>query len=171
MHIDKVDHAALVVVVPTQQVICTEVRRWCLPVPLQVCHERTTGLLHFLLLHLLLGLVHRVLGYPTAYPVSVPGVGATRAYITVVGVEPGTSVTIKTSTPTKAAPGFSALAQNGQITVTLNAFDVFNLESDGNPGDFTGSVVVANKPVGTVVGADYLYSAKHEDLNGAGLLL
>lgn len=31
--------------------------------------------------------------------------------------------------------------------------------------------VVANKDVGTVVGADYLYSAKHEDLNGAGLLL
>ena len=31
--------------------------------------------------------------------------------------------------------------------------------------------LVAKKPVGTVVGADYLYSAKHEDLNGAGLLL
>lgn len=30
---------------------------------------------------------------------------------------------------------------------------------------------VANRTVGTVVGADYLYSAKHEDLNGAGLLL
>lgn len=31
--------------------------------------------------------------------------------------------------------------------------------------------LVAKKPIGTVVGADYLYSAKHEDLNGAGLLL
>lgn len=31
--------------------------------------------------------------------------------------------------------------------------------------------LVASKKVGTVVGADYLYSAKHEDLNGAGLLL
>lgn len=31
--------------------------------------------------------------------------------------------------------------------------------------------LVANKPVGTAVGADYLYFAKHEDLNGAGLLL
>ena len=31
--------------------------------------------------------------------------------------------------------------------------------------------LVASKPAGTVVGADYLYSAKHEDLNGAGLLL
>lgn len=31
--------------------------------------------------------------------------------------------------------------------------------------------LVANKAIGTVVGADYLYSAKHEDLNGAGLLL
>ncbi len=31
--------------------------------------------------------------------------------------------------------------------------------------------MVAQKSIGTVVGADYLYSAKHEDLNGAGLLL
>ncbi|MBY6706229.1 BREX system P-loop protein BrxC [Rhodococcus sp. BP-241] len=31
--------------------------------------------------------------------------------------------------------------------------------------------LVANRGVGSVVGADYLYSAKHEDLNGAGLLL
>lgn len=31
--------------------------------------------------------------------------------------------------------------------------------------------LVANQVVGSVVGADYLYSAKHEDLNGAGLLL
>lgn len=31
--------------------------------------------------------------------------------------------------------------------------------------------LVANEKVGSVVGADYLYSAKHEDLNGAGLLL
>ncbi|MFK0009284.1 BREX system P-loop protein BrxC [Paenarthrobacter sp. NPDC090520] len=31
--------------------------------------------------------------------------------------------------------------------------------------------LVAPKMVGTVVGADYLYTAKHEDLNGAGLLL
>lgn len=31
--------------------------------------------------------------------------------------------------------------------------------------------LVAKERVGSVVGADYLYSAKHEDLNGAGLLL
>lgn len=31
--------------------------------------------------------------------------------------------------------------------------------------------LVADRPIGTVVGADYLYAAKHEDLNGAGMLL
>lgn len=31
--------------------------------------------------------------------------------------------------------------------------------------------MAAKKSIGTVVGADYLYLAKHEDLNGAGLLL
>lgn len=34
-----------------------------------------------------------------------------------------------------------------------------------------GNRHIAEKPVGTVIGADYLYLEKHEDLNGAGLLL
>lgn len=103
-----------------------------------------------------LGLVHRVLAFPTAYPVPppIPGMKPNRAYITVLGVQPGTSVKIHTSTPTLAAPGFPALAKDGEVTVTLNPFDVFNLESDGVPGDFTGSVVVADKPVAVFTGTE-----------------
>ena len=57
-----------------------------------------------------LGKVHRVLSYPTGNPISVLGSPISRAYITVVGVESDTNVTIRTSTPTVAGPGYPALA-------------------------------------------------------------
>ncbi len=102
-----------------------------------------------------LGLVHRVLTYPTAYPAAtIPFAPVRRAYITVVGVQDGTSVTIRTKTPTLGAPGFPALPVDGEMTVQLGAFDVFNLETDGNPGDFTGSTVVADKPVAVFTGTE-----------------
>jgi hypothetical protein len=102
-----------------------------------------------------LGKVHRVLSYPTAYPSSVFGISPiTRAYITVVGVESDTTVTIRTSTPTLAAPGFPAIAKDGDITVKLGPFDVFNLESDGGKGDFTSSTVVADRPVVVFTGTE-----------------
>lgn len=101
-----------------------------------------------------LGLVHRVLSYPTAYPAQQPFIGARRAYVTVVGTQEGTTVTITTSTPTLEAPGFPALARGGEVTVTVGPFDVFNLESNGEPGDFTGTTVVADKPVAVFTGTE-----------------
>ena len=101
-----------------------------------------------------LGKVHRVLSYPTGNPFSVLGLPISRAYITVVGVESDTNVTIKTSTPTVGAPGYPALAKDGEVTVKLGPFDVFNLESDGLPGDFSGSTVIADKPVVVFTGTE-----------------
>ena len=101
-----------------------------------------------------LGKVHRVLSYPTGNPISVLGLPLSRAYITVVGVDPDTSVTIKTSTPTVAGPGYPALAKDGVVTVKLGPFDVFNLESDGMPGDFSSSTVIADKPVVVFTGTE-----------------
>jgi hypothetical protein len=101
-----------------------------------------------------LGKVHRVLAYPTGNPVSVLNSPVSRAYITVVGVESGTTVTIKTTTPTKDGMGFPALAKDGVMTVTLAPFDVMNLESDGVPGDFAGSTVVADKPIVVFTGTE-----------------
>jgi hypothetical protein len=102
-----------------------------------------------------LGKVHRVLSYPTGNPISIiAGMPVSRAYITVVGVESGTSVTVKTSTPTKAGPPYPAFAKDGVVTVTLGAFDVLNLESDGLPGDFSGSTVIADKPVVVFTGTE-----------------
>ena len=101
-----------------------------------------------------LGKVHRVLAWPTGNPISVLGLPASRAYITVVGVAAGTNVTIRTSTPTVAGAGYPALAKNGEVTVKLGPFDVFNLESDGMPGDFSGSTVVADQPVVVFTGTE-----------------
>ena len=101
-----------------------------------------------------LGKVHRVLSYPTGNPISVLGSPISRAYITVVGVESDTNVTIRTSTPTVTGPGYPALAKDGEVTVKLGPFDVFNLESDGMPGDFSGSTVIADKPVVVFTGTE-----------------
>lgn len=102
-----------------------------------------------------LGKVHRVLSYPTGNPISViMGMPVSRAYITVVGVESGTNVTVKTSTPTKAGPPYPAFAKDGVVSVTLGPFDVLNLESDGLPGDFSGSTVIADKPVVVFTGTE-----------------
>jgi hypothetical protein len=101
-----------------------------------------------------LGKVHRVLAYPTGNPVSVLNSPISRAYITVVGVQSATTVTIKTSTPTVAGMGYPVLAKDGMVTVTLGPFDVFNLESDGLPGDFSGSTVIADKPIVVFTGTE-----------------
>ncbi len=101
-----------------------------------------------------LGKVHRVLSYPTGNPISVLGSPISRAYITVVGVEPDTNVTIRTSTPTLGAPGYPALAKGGEVKVKLGPFDVFNLESDGMPGDFSGSTVIADRAVVVFTGTE-----------------
>ena len=50
-----------------------------------------------------LGKVHRVLSYPTGNPVSVLGSPISRAYITVVGVEAATNVTIRRPRPRSPA--------------------------------------------------------------------
>jgi IgGFc binding protein len=101
-----------------------------------------------------LGKVHRVLAYPTGNPISILGLPLSRAYITVVGVEADTTVTIKTSTPTVFGPGYPALAKDGEVKVKLGPFDVFNLESDGLPGDFSGSIVVADRPIVVFTGTE-----------------
>jgi IgGFc binding protein len=98
-----------------------------------------------------LGKLYRVLGYPTANPISggfqIAGI-PDRSSVTVVGVTAGTNVTITASTNTIGdGMGIGALAPGDKVTVTLGAFDVLNLSSDGIPGDMTGTVVEASQPV------------------------
>ncbi|MBM4359962.1 MAG: IgGFc-binding protein [Deltaproteobacteria bacterium] len=102
-----------------------------------------------------LGKVYRVLGYPTANPIALfpdllptpPGI-PDRSHVTVVAVEPDTEVTLVAGTTTAGnEQGFAPMKKGDSRTVKLGAFEVFNLASDGIPGDMTGTVVSANKPV------------------------
>jgi len=99
-----------------------------------------------------LGTQHRILGYPTANPIFIPGLAPPgipdRSSVTVVGVSPNTVVTITSSTTTNGnSQGIAPLQPGEKVTVTLGPYDVFNLASDGMPGDMTGTIVESTLPV------------------------
>ncbi len=73
-----------------------------------------------------------------------------RAFLAIVGTAPDTRVRIKTTAriipggPAELAQG---LAAGGEVTVTLQPFEVLNLESGGFNADFTGTLIASDKPV------------------------
>ncbi len=87
-----------------------------------------------------------------------------RAFLTVVGTRDGTRVRVTAATrvigaePAAAAaaglPPVPALAAGEALEVTLDAFDVLNLETDDFNADFTGSTVAADQPVVVFTGSE-----------------
>ena len=77
-----------------------------------------------------------------------------RAYLTVIGTRKETQVTVTVSAHTLPGEGIPALQPGESITRTLNAYDVFNIETDGLGEDLTGSVVLANKSVAVFGGSE-----------------
>lgn len=70
-----------------------------------------------------------------------------RAFLTLVGTNPGTNVRVHTTTRFLGAPGIPATDAGGDLTATLGAFDVLNLETDDFNADFTGTIVEADGPI------------------------
>lgn len=70
-----------------------------------------------------------------------------RAFLTLVGTNPGTHVRVRTTTRFVGAPGIPATDAGGELTQTLGAFDVLNLETDDFNADFTGTIVEADGPI------------------------
>jgi hypothetical protein len=107
-----------------------------------------------------LGQTYRALSWPSGKPVSVIGAPADRGYVTVVGTQPGTSVTVKVAQTTLAGGSVPRTEKDGTVTVTLGAFDVLNLETEGSmsdfarSGDLTGSVITSTAPVAVFVGTE-----------------
>ncbi len=92
---------------------------------------------------------YRVLGWPTANPIAVfpmPGL-PDHSYVTIVGVTEGTDVTVTLGGAIVGGGGIPATAAGGVVTYTLGPYDVLNLESDGIPGDMTGTTVQSTAPV------------------------
>jgi hypothetical protein len=77
-----------------------------------------------------------------------------RAFLTVVGTRNGTRVRVTTSTPVIAGGPVKATPPGGEIEMTLDAFDVLNLETSTFNADFSGSVVAADGPVVVFSGSE-----------------
>lgn len=78
-----------------------------------------------------------------------------RAFLTIVGTTPDTKVHLKTTE--RVIPGGpfpSGLAKNQEVDITLQPFDVLNLETGGFNADFTGSLIDSSAPVAVFVGSE-----------------
>jgi hypothetical protein len=77
-----------------------------------------------------------------------------RAFLTIIATRDATRVSVQSSTRVIGGGAVGALAPGGVAELTLNAFDVLNLETDTFEGDFTGSVVSSDRPVAVFSGSE-----------------
>lgn len=77
-----------------------------------------------------------------------------RAFVTIVGTRPGTRV--RMTTKAKIIPGgpVPLTLPGGVVEVTLDPFDVLNLETGDFNADFTGSLIEADQPVVVFSGSE-----------------
>ncbi|NUO53969.1 MAG: hypothetical protein HOV80_34420 [Polyangiaceae bacterium] len=112
-----------------------------------------------------LGKQYRVLGWNAGHPIKInfPGLDILdRSYITVVGTKANTQVTVRPSWRIKGNPPIAATPAGGDIVVTLQPFDVLNLETDDGTtsdpietvADLSGSFVFADQPVAVFSGVE-----------------
>lgn len=77
-----------------------------------------------------------------------------RAFLTIVGIEPGTDVTVTVATDVVGSDQIPAMAAGDTRTFNLGPFDVLNLETGDYGADFTGSRVVADRDVVVFSGSE-----------------
>ncbi len=116
-----------------------------------------------------LGTVYRSMGWPSGSPFKTPIAYVQRAYVTIVGTKPNTSVTVRPSCRIKGNGNIKATKPGESLTMTIGPFDVLNLESDDatmgectGPGkekppyctDLTGTIVESTQPVAVFTGTE-----------------
>ncbi len=80
-----------------------------------------------------------------------------RSTLTIIGTQDGTTVDLTLGSQARQVlplPGEPTLGRGDLLTVTLNAHDVLNLETDLLNADFTGSRIVATAPVTVFTGSE-----------------
>jgi IgGFc binding protein len=77
-----------------------------------------------------------------------------RAFLTIIGTRDATRVMVTSSTRVIGGGPVPTLGPDDVTELTLNAFDVLNLETDGFEADFTGSVVASDQPVAVFSGSE-----------------
>ncbi len=122
-----------------------------------------------------LGKIYRVLGFPTANPkqLEMPGVPWIKGIpdhncVTVVGVEPGTSVSVKVAHDIMGdGAGIPAAKAGDTVTATLGPFDVLNLcsycEKMLCTGDMTGTIVMSSQPVAVFTSGERIIAPFTQD--------
>lgn len=77
-----------------------------------------------------------------------------RAFLTIVGVEDGTEVTVELSTDILGGADIGPAIAGETLTFLLDRFEVANLETDGFNADFTSTRVRSDKPVAVFTGSE-----------------
>jgi len=114
-------------------------------------------------------------GHPAPPPFPIPGLEDVldRSYVTIVGVEDGTNVSVSPSWRIRGNDPIPATQPGELIQVTLNEFDVLNLETDdatlqeaAQPlvADLTGTTIQSDKPVAVFSGVESTASPYHVDI-------
>ncbi len=113
-----------------------------------------------------LGKIHRVLNFPTSKPIDPLGLGLIdHAFVTVVGTQPNTKVKVVLGTNIVAGGPITTPKKKGDVVeLTLGPFDVLNLESEGLPGDMTGTIVESSAPVAVFTGTEGSVAGSGEGL-------
>jgi hypothetical protein len=113
-----------------------------------------------------LGQTYRVIGWSAGHPIPInfPTIGVIidRSYVTIVGTQPGTTVTVRPSWRIRGNPPIAATPAGGEIVATLNPFDVLNLETDDGTlqddvntiADLSGTAVYSDKPIAVFSGVE-----------------
>ncbi|GMV38485.1 MAG: hypothetical protein AMXMBFR64_02010 [Myxococcales bacterium] len=70
-----------------------------------------------------------------------------RGFLTVVAVNDGTDVTVTVTAPTLQKGSIKHMKPGDSLKVTMNRYDVLNIETDEPGADLTGSVVLATRNV------------------------
>ncbi|MSP25861.1 MAG: hypothetical protein EXR75_12015 [Myxococcales bacterium] len=121
-----------------------------------------------------LGYVYRVINWSAGHPVKIGGFNILdRSYVTIVGTEANTHVTVKPTWRVRGNGSIPATPAGGTLEADLGPFDVLNLETDdatlaeaGMPrmADFTGTVVQSNHPVAVFSGVESTSAPYHVDI-------
>jgi hypothetical protein len=77
-----------------------------------------------------------------------------RAFLTLIGTRENTTVRVRPTTRILGAPGIPETLPGEELELTLDPFDVLNLETDDFNADFTCTVVAANGPVVAFSGSE-----------------
>lgn len=103
---------------------------------------------------------------PSDIPALSPFRDHLRTFLTIVGIVPDTKVHLKTTA--RVVPGGpfeKGIPKDGEVDVTLQPFDVLNLETGDFNADFTGTTVESDQPIVVYVGSEASDAPFYENLS------